>query len=414
MPNLTLMKREPDKSPAPPILLMLLAFAIRLIWVRYRSWVGGDGPEYLALAKNLVFHGVFSFGDDPANFSSTAFRPPLYPAFVAGLWWGDTPPVLAVMILQAALGAVTVLIVYLIARDSFNNKVALIAGIGMAFAPMSGRFAALILTETVFTFLLALGVLFWGRKKWVVAGAVFGFSALTRPAILPLLLCLPLLGLLPAWRPRWRGHLIILFMAIMVIIPWTARNTIVFGRLMPITSSGWGTNLLFGTLEVKMINDDVWTTALNSPVVKVEGITDEVDADRERLRRAVNRIVADPVLWLRVRATQYPRLFIDSGDYLLGQRNVKILDAWRRKDWLVILVKVMFVLGSVTMPVLAVIGTLVERKRLAQVDHIWLIPLFLAVAHLPAWVEARYFLPAAPMMTILAANGLVWLISHNR
>ena len=69
----------------------------------------------------------------------------------------------------------------------------MLAGIGMALAPMTGRFTAVILTETLFTFLLTLGIFWWSRKHYALTGVTFGFGMLTRVTLLPFVLLLPLL-----------------------------------------------------------------------------------------------------------------------------------------------------------------------------------------------------------------------------
>ncbi|HEV2915750.1 MAG TPA: glycosyltransferase family 39 protein [Pyrinomonadaceae bacterium] len=390
-------------------ILGISALAVRLAWVAWGRWVAGDTWEYLRLAKNLRFHHIFSMGETAASLAPTAFRPPLYPALIAILWWGENPPLISVMILQAVCGAATVVLVYLMARDYFNRPVALIAGLGMVFAPLSCRYTSVIMTETLFTFLITLGFFLWGREHFVRAGVVFGLSALTRPTMPPFLLALPLLALIvPAWRPYWRKYAIIFVMVATVSSVWIARNALVFGRFIPIAASGWGTNLLFGTIETKFTGDDVWTAVLNDPATRVDPGLNEVEADRAKMRKALGRIAADPRHWLYVRAKQYPRLFMDSGDYLLGSYNLTIGQAIREPRPLVILTKFAFILGNLALVLLAAYGMFAERARFVALSHITLFPIFLAASHLPMWIgDSRYSLPMVPLVAILAAVGLL-------
>lgn len=390
--------------------LAVMAFAVRLAWVRWGAWTGGDTPEYLLLARNLVFHHIFSMSQNTeALLLPTAHRPPLYSFLIAALWWRDAAPTNLVLLIQAVLGALTVALVYAIARDAFSRTVAIVSGLGMLFAPMSCHYTAVILTETVFTFFVVLGVFLWGRKRFASAGVAFGLAMLTRPTLLPFLLGLPLLSLLPAWRPHLRAHLLIIVAAFAISSVWIIRNAIVFQRFVPIAASGWGTNLLFGTMEIKLAGDDVWTTVLNDPVLKLDAGSNETQADQLRMRRAIERIVNDPGGWLVARAKQYPRLFIDSGDYLLGSYNMMIGEALRESRFLVVLVKAAFVLGNLGVFALALFGLFVARARFAELSHITLFPVFLLAAHLPMWIESRYSLPMMPLVIILAAGGALKL-----
>jgi len=406
---------ESESVTRDVLAVMLTGLVVRLAWALSGPWPAGDTPEYLTLAKNLAFHHVFSLGEGNGPFVPTAYRPPLYPALIATFWWGDAAPVHAVLIAQAIIGTATVVLVYLIARDRFSRIVALLAGAGMALAPMSSWYAAMILTETLFVFFVTFGIFCWGRKRFALTGVAFGLSMMTRPTMMPFLAILAVLPLLPAWRQTWRAHLIILFLALAISSVWIVRNAVVFGRFIPIASSGYGTNLLFGTIETKLIGDDVWTAALKDPSLNVGVGLNESDADRARMKEALRRIKADPAHWLVVRAKQYPRLFMDSGDYMLaplGSGSVTIGQAVRERRWLVIVTKVTFLLGTLLFYVLGAVGMFVERSRFVSLAHITLFPIFLVLVHLPLWIgDSRYSLPMIPAVAILATIGLARLVN---
>jgi 4-amino-4-deoxy-L-arabinose transferase-like glycosyltransferase len=389
------------------IVITAIAFVVRLVWARWDTWVGGDSRDYLLLAKNIASHAVFSLSTSQDALIPTASRAPLYPVLIGALWWGDSAPLSTVFFLQAVLGSLTVLLVYLIARDYLSRTVALISALGMAVGPLSCHYTGTVLTETLFTFLMTSAVIFWGRKRFWWAGSILGLAALTRPTISPFLILLLALPLLPAWRHCWRPYLIIFLMALAVSSIWTVRNAIVFRRFIPGTSSGYGTNLIFGAISTKFVGDDVWTAALSDPAIRTDPGLSETENDRMLVRRALSRIFSDPLGWLVVRARQYPRLFLDSGDYLLGSRNVTIGVALRERRALVIFTKMAFIAASVLFVVFAALGLFVERARFVVLSHITLFPVFLTLVHLPIWIELRYSLPMTPLLAILAASGLV-------
>ncbi len=402
--------------------LTMVALVARLWWVWSSPWVAVDTSDYLALSRNLAFRYVFGLSNSTdAQVLPTASRPPLYPVLIALLWWTNSPPILAVMLLQSLLGAATVALVYLTAKDRFNSGVAMIASLGMALAPMTGRFTAVLLTETLFTFLLTLAVFCWGREKPVLAGLALGMAALTRPAVLGFIIILPMLSLLPSLRQRWRTYLTIAVVAIGLSSIWIIRDALLFRRFIPIAASGWGMNLLCGTIDIEIVGIKVWTGSKwalldlsTHPLLQVEPGLSESERDRVLLRRGLERIVANPAHWAVVRTEQYPKLFLDSGDYFLGSHNIPITQAFAESRVWVLLVKGLFLAGNLFVIGMAVLGFITERKRVLSLIHIVSFPIFLLIVQIPMWTEARYSLPIMPMVAVFFAVGSWRLMQRTK
>jgi 4-amino-4-deoxy-L-arabinose transferase-like glycosyltransferase len=400
--------RERDHPPAAKVELAgitLLALAVRLAWVKFGSWEAGDSQWYIGAARNIVTNHIFSAdGSRP-----TAFRPPLYSALIASLWFGESAPTLIVLLVQALLGALTVTLVYLIAQRHFGRAVAVLAGVGMALAPMTGRFTAVVLSETLFTFLLTLGIFFWARKQYVWTGIAFGLAMLTRVTLVPFVVLLPLLTLLGPWRSYRRGYLMIALVSIAVASVWIARNAVVFRRFIPIAAAGSGTNLLIGSMRINEADDVVKRKALLRSVDTAGGLQsdDETEFDRVRLRAALRRIADNPLQWLEVRVQQYPRLFIDSGSYLFGNDGIAFRAALRERRIGQVLIRTGFIAGNLVVFLLALVGVVSERRRFVELSHLILFPIFLAVVSLPLWIEPRYGLPMMPLVAILSAVGVL-------
>ncbi len=366
--------------------IFLVALIVRAAFVVYWRWSAGDSPTYLAIAKNLFFH--HSFSETYGN--PTALKPPLYPFFIAAFGWADGAQVTAVLGAQVVLGSATVVLVYLIASERFSHTVALVAALGMTLAPLTNRYTAVILTETLFTFLVTFGVFFWGKNKAVSAGLAFGLAALTRPIIIPFVCCLFLLSLLPAWRPHRRTYGIILIVTLAVSSVWIVRNAIVFRQFILIQSVGHGFNLFAGTIETPVLYED-WPKVLRELAAETESVSSEAEFDRLFMRKAINRIKTNPAHYLKVRLKQYPRLFLDTGDYLDDRR----IAMW------------VFVVGNTVVLLLAICGLFTERERFVSLSHITLFPIFVSLIHLPMWIESRFSLPVMPLVAILATVGAV-------
>lgn len=315
------------------------------------SQVGPDSKDYIELAHNIqsgafALHGV-----------STTFRPPLYPLFLSFLSDGT------ITIAQAALGAMTCVLVFWISRS-------LIASLLYSLAPMSIYMTGEVLSETLFTFLVVLGVYLWSKHYW--AGVVFGLAALAKPIIFPMLV----LGIAVSLILKWpiKGLSIMLAVTILICLPWMIRNSLIDGKITLTQRSALGSNLLYGTFTHEEFGDDIWTKALAR-----YGTLDNEAAQVE----AIQRIETHPLNYLRARVEQYPRLFINTGASISSIYFIRLL----------------YVLIQIGIGILVIFG-------MRQPIQIWLTPLFLVLFHIPLWVESRYFLPAVPFCCIMAATTL--------
>jgi 4-amino-4-deoxy-L-arabinose transferase-like glycosyltransferase len=361
--------------------LIALALVPRLVWLFLYSYdtTGVDVGRYLAHANSLREFHVFGFNGQPSAMSS-----PLYPAIIALL-----NSVILVQIVQLIVSIGTVLITYQIAKESFSKRVAVISAIGMALAPMSSRYSVVLLTETFFTFFIALGCLLWGRKKYYWSGAAFGLSILTRATSLPFVLLLIPLSFIPSLRHTWKIALV----ALLIVSPWTVRNYVVFHKFIPVVTAGLGNNLLVGTVNLTY-EESAWTQLNNSKLLSEDEIKglDETEVDRLATKKAIEHIKANPIGWMWARIKQYPLLYVDTGQYIYIDSGV-----------LKTVVMPLFLLGNFTFLLLALYGFWLQKNRFFELAHLVLFPLFVALIHLPLWVEGRYSLPMMPMAVIFAA-----------
>src|SRR2546421_1210586 len=116
-----------------------------------------DQHGYLLLGRVLADTGRFTRFANTSLYVPEAIRTPVYPAFVAGLdlVFGESHLVIALA--QAALFVFICLFVDAIARTVASDRVATAAGLVTALYPPLPYFGALVLTETVATFLVTRG-----------------------------------------------------------------------------------------------------------------------------------------------------------------------------------------------------------------------------------------------------------------
>ena len=131
--------------------LFFSALLLRLLFVIMLPLDAGDSPEYDNYALRLL---------SGLGFSNNLNRPPMYPSFLAGVYFFFGHNFLAVRIIQALLDSVTCLFAFFIGKRVFGDKrPALLGGLLTAVSPSLIASTSYILTETLTAFLLAAAVL---------------------------------------------------------------------------------------------------------------------------------------------------------------------------------------------------------------------------------------------------------------
>jgi hypothetical protein len=224
-----------------------------------RSIIAGDGYRWYAqddlyLVENYIPFDITTVDYDPKGVV-TSFRPPLYPAFLSlvYLFTGITPDrFFAARLVQVFLNALLVPMTYLAARQVFPNhlRAAKWSAWAIALYPMMVIYPLSLATENLFFVLVLAFVLSLfktisdGRLRWfILSGLLIGLSALTRSVILPI----SAIAALWAWvaLKNRKGAAALFVTAILVCLPWIARNSMLHGRLVGIESS-LGYNLYVG------------------------------------------------------------------------------------------------------------------------------------------------------------------------
>jgi 4-amino-4-deoxy-L-arabinose transferase-like glycosyltransferase len=184
------------------------------------SYERADAALYVQLARNLVSHGVYSLEYSqpfsPANYITPGY--PLFLSLILNLFPNFDNFVTVTLNLQALLGSLTALLLYVIALRMMSPCPAFIAGLLVALSPHLIVGSGYILTETLFTFFITFAMFLCiqacrGKSLgWMTGcGGIFGLSAMIRPAVLlyPFLLPLIFWKLFPQRRAVISGLLIV-------------------------------------------------------------------------------------------------------------------------------------------------------------------------------------------------------------
>jgi len=258
----------PDSSRQAFVAVAVLALVVRLVFLfvalplaprivpGFTSKPGKTFDGYHDIAVELIEGRGYAL---PRDGGATAARAPLYPVFLAGLYtlFGRNPAV--VLAAHALLGALTCGLTLLLGWRLYGRAVGLIAGLVLAFHPMSLWWSQYVLSETMLTLLLTLAALGLARfaqlrsaASAIAAGALVGLAALCNSVILafPLVLLLlsPLLG--RGGRPLWRGALLVACAALAIVL----RNAVAFHQFIPV-NWGYGFQAFKGWADLDILRE---------------------------------------------------------------------------------------------------------------------------------------------------------------
>lgn len=185
---------------------------------------------------------------------ATAWMAPVYPyliALVFKLFGLHTPAAAkAILSLNGLFAALTAIPVYYIARRTFGERVAVVAGWVWALFPYSiylsiGRIWENTLTAMLGAFVFLQTLRLAERRpwaQWVIWGALWGVIALTSPVLLSTLPFLGVWVLTQYWQwgsLPWKRTVLAALVFIACITPWTVRNYLTFGKFIPLRDNFW-------------------------------------------------------------------------------------------------------------------------------------------------------------------------------
>jgi 4-amino-4-deoxy-L-arabinose transferase-like glycosyltransferase len=385
-------------------LIFILAIILRLYAViHFPAEPVSDAADYHRLAIAIATsHGYIA-----QNGSPTAWRPPGYPFFLAGIYSTAGVNVFIACVVQAILGGLTVLALMRLAMGILDRKAAIVSGVMAALYPGLIYPSRLLISENLAIPLLLLSTCVAVRiarsySLWAPAllGALLGLSVLTRGANMITAALLFGAVLLIRWRTGGMANafkcvsLAAMAMAI-ILAPWAARNYAVFHRLAPLStqdgiglySSYWpprnGSKLIWGTLPRE--EDPVVAAAVRTG--------DELTASEYLKMETINRLRAEPLYFFRL----WPSKLI----FLLAPFDWETFPhsagASRSFNW-----------GYVFILLPAALGALVIGRK--PMTHKWaLMPLPAAVLiqSLIFYGSPRFRLIAEPIALIAAAVGTI-------
>lgn len=238
--------------------MVLIALALRLAVIPFNRFLFEDlmdANHIHAWEQGNVARALLAgqgFGSPFLSTQPSAIMPPVYPLIVAVFFhfFGihTAQSIFAIHAFDCLINALACIPVFLIARGSFGQRVALWSGWGWAIFPNGIYFSAAWAWSTHLLLLSLCWLLYLASRMeqsprlglWAGFGLLAGFAGLTEPSVLVLI---PFLLGLAAWRlarasKRWwlPGMVGSLVMAA-TISPWLIRDAVVFHRFIPMRDS---------------------------------------------------------------------------------------------------------------------------------------------------------------------------------
>jgi hypothetical protein len=244
------------------VAIVAVGTALRVLWaLRAQPPVELRDPAlYLILSDHLASGDGYRYGFGPDQ-GVSAYYPPGYPLALAAVAWlvGLLPFDVAIFDVavwfNVVLSVVTIALIFTLGRRLAGVRVGLVAAGSWALWPNLVFHSGIVLTETLFLFLVVLLLIVVlgdpaaaqapGRARLVTIGALFGVALLVRPVsavMAPVFLVL-------WWGAGARAALwrlaLVGVAAVAVLVPWSIRSSIAMDEPVAV-SLNFGDNLCLG------------------------------------------------------------------------------------------------------------------------------------------------------------------------
>lgn len=378
------------------VAIFLLSLAVRLACLT--AFPAGpletDAIDYDTLGWNLAQgHGYTHQAGEP-----TAFRPPVYPLFLAGVYYAAGHDLEWVRWIQALLGAGICVLVCLTTRRLYDDASAKLAGLLCALYPPLIIATSEILTEILFMFWLGLavyGIISKSGPGWRFAsGLVLGMALMTRPVLVFFLPFLIGWFILVRERRALLSTAAVLGGVLLVALPWTIRNYSHFGAFVPLTTSGGQMLFCCYVLPPQGFGYDAGGLAGE----EYTQMADEVSRSRYLSRKTLEYIQQNPLT--------VAKLTVIKALYLLypfdGYWHAVSLGSKYNIFWGILLA-------------FSTLGVAVSYRGAGSgMQLVFLLLLSFIVAMLVFQAIPRYRLPMEPFLICLAAGGIRYAWQRKR
>lgn len=411
------------------LLIFLFAFSVRLIYLQEIK----TNPFFENPITDGLWHDTWAKeiaqGDWLGN--NVFFRAPLYPYFLASIYWIFGHSYYVPRLIQMILGSLSCVLIFFIAKLLFNRTVGIIAALIACFYGIFIYFDGELLITSLIVFLNLL--LFFaliknsGKRKpffWILPGIVVGFSAIARPTIFVFLIGMFIW--LAMQEKGWKliqAYLFLCLGAGVIILPVTLRNYVV-GKDFVLISSQAGINYWIGN-NPRSDGKTAFAPSMEKPPM---GVLDHIWYSSVKVaeRTTGKKMKASEVssFWFKEGFRFFkkePMKFIGlqlkklyyfwNGFELESNKNIYI---YRRFSFLF---KILVWVWGVVFPFglvcpLGLAGMYICHKNWKKLILLYLFILFYMLSVIAFFVTARFRTPILPFLIIFVGYTIYWFYKN--
>ena len=397
---------------SPLFWILLLGAVLRIVWAVVTPAVPvSDFAVYDKLAVEMLAGHGYQTGAGPI-----AYIPPGYPLWLAFVYYFAGHSLLAAKLVNSLLAIFTIYLVYLLAKNIFTQRIALLSALLVALMPSLILYAGLLASENLAIPLFLAAIYFYRRaletkqsRYCIGAGLIMGLTIMVRPITLlvPVVWLVYYLLHKPTLKQFIFHSALLGICTLAPILPWTIRNYLVFQHFIPISTNG-SYALLVGFKGTGYTGD---YTGFVCQTCQTPG-ADEYTLSQAVGQEAISFALAHPETVLKLIPVKMFHLFQDdvSGVSWNFANSPNPTPGW---------VKIPLYAAAQGYYVLLVILALLaipNRKALAAFSGYGLLltPIYaMLITHLVVIGIDRYHLPVLPLIAIFAAYSLVQIMSRT-
>ncbi|HLJ23148.1 MAG TPA: glycosyltransferase family 39 protein [Candidatus Acidoferrales bacterium] len=420
------MKRNCARILSSPAFVAGFAFVLRAILV-YLGWHSGPKPTHENLPYGLELGRVARAIAAGEGFSSpllnatsgpTAWFTPLYPYLIAGIFklWGiySATSHVIIQMMNCCFSALTIFPIYGIAKRTFGSGVAIGASWLWVFLPTALYYPMLWVWDTTLV-ALVFSLIFWATlamrgnsavRSWLGYGGLWAIGVLINPSILSLF---PFFVAWLVWELR-RTHAAwlkpvtaALLLFAICLVPWTARNYRVFGKLI-VLRSNFGLELWLGNNPQVTDTSAQWQHPSSDSAEAAKYVRmGEIAYMAEKQHEAVAYMRSHPAETLNLVFRRFEMNWLAFSDspvdvWVNGDRNTRI-----------------FLALNCFLSVGCLVGVLVaQRARLPEAAPYAMVLLIFPAVFYVTHASSRYRFPIDPIILILATGAVAHALSLAR
>jgi 4-amino-4-deoxy-L-arabinose transferase-like glycosyltransferase len=409
----------------PVIVGALARIGVWALGVSQQTYLSRDTQGYWSLSEDLL--SAYD-GTNPALLETALLRPPGYPAILFLFRTvGDSYTTAA--LLQSLIGVGAVFLTYHLALRLAGVSVATVAAWWVAVDPLLVVQSSVLLTETIFAVLMLVALAHLtplaqtagnlAPWRWATAGLLVAAATFVRPISLYLPILVIVVGLFVALvhdrRRLIYGTLVFLIAFALPVGAWFVHNSSLTG--VPTFSTVQGVNLALYRAVGAMIHE--------------EGVSrDEARSEMRRLVEAETTPEMNPAEMAAIETRvgiqeilKRPRGYVISAARgsiytLFGPGQADIQERLSTGRWAAIAspVVVLSIVSALGMALFATAGVwhLTRGRAWAPLLLLGLPIVYLLLIGSGQESEARFRVPLAPMIAILAAVGVTWLVDLRK